>query len=106
MRSPGARSCRSCSSPCCSAWRRCRSARPSRRSSLLDQAGKTLFAIVGIIMRLAPIGAFGAMAFTVGRYGIGSLISLGQLMAGMYVTCLLFVFIVLGAIARAVGFRI
>ena len=56
-------------------------------------------------MRLAPIGAFGAMAFTVGRYGIGSLISLGQLMAGMYVTCLLFVFIVLGSIARAVGFR-
>ena len=74
--------------------------------ALLDQVGKTLFAIVGIVMRLAPIGAFGAMAFTVGRYGIGSLISLGQLMAGMYVTCLLFVFIVLGSIARAVGFRI
>ena len=50
--------------------------------ALLDQAGKTLFAIVGIIMRLAPIGAFGAMAFTVGRYGVGSLLSLGQLMAG------------------------
>ena len=74
--------------------------------ALLDQTGKTLFAIVGIIMRLAPIGAFGAMAFTVGRYGVGSLISLGQLMAGMYITCLLFVFVVLGAIARAVGFRI
>src|SRR5262249_49569936 len=59
--------------------------------ALVDQLGKTLFAIVGIVMRLAPIGAFGAMAFTVGRYGIGSLISLGQLMAGMYVTCLLFV---------------
>jgi aerobic C4-dicarboxylate transport protein len=74
--------------------------------ALLDQTGKTLFAIVGIIMRLAPIGAFGAMAFTVGRYGVHSLISLGQLMAGMYVTCLLFVFVVLGAIARAVGFGI
>jgi aerobic C4-dicarboxylate transport protein len=57
-------------------------------------------------MRLAPIGAFGAMAFTVGRYGVDSLISLGQLMAGMYITCLLFVFVVLGAIARAVGFSI
>jgi aerobic C4-dicarboxylate transport protein len=74
--------------------------------TLLDQTGKTLFAIVGIIMRLAPIGAFGAMAFTVGRYGVGSLLSLGQLMAGMYVTCLLFVFVVLGSIARAVGFSI
>jgi aerobic C4-dicarboxylate transport protein len=74
--------------------------------ALLDQTGKTLFAIVGIIMRLAPIGAFGAMAFTVGRYGVGSLLSLGQLMAGMYVTCLLFVFVVLGGIARAVGFSI
>jgi aerobic C4-dicarboxylate transport protein len=74
--------------------------------ALLDQTGKTLFAIVAIIMRLAPIGAFGAMAFTVGRYGVGSLLSLGQLMAGMYVTCLLFVFVVLGAIARAVGFGI
>jgi aerobic C4-dicarboxylate transport protein len=46
------------------------------------------------------------MAFTVGRYGVGSLLSLGQLMAGMYVTCLLFVFVVLGAIARGVGFGI
>jgi hypothetical protein len=64
--------------------------------ALLDQTGKTLFAIVGIIMRLAPIGAFGAMAFTVGRYGVGSLLSLGQLMAGMYVTCLLFVFGLMG----------
>src|SRR4029077_17486533 len=87
--------------------------------ALLDQAGKTLFAIVGIIMRLAPIGAFGAMAFTVGRYGVGlplfagpprcgvrSVLSPGQLMAGMYVPCLLFVFVVLGSIARAVGFGI
>jgi aerobic C4-dicarboxylate transport protein len=74
--------------------------------ALLDQTGKTLFAIVGIVMRLAPIGAFGAMAFTVGRYGVHSLLSLGQLMAGMYVTCLLFVFVVLGGIARAVGFGI
>src|SRR3977135_2027096 len=74
--------------------------------AVLDQTGRTLFAIVGIVMRLAPIGAFGAMAFTVGRYGVGTLVSLGQLMAGMYVTCLLFVFVVLGGIARATGFSI
>jgi aerobic C4-dicarboxylate transport protein len=72
--------------------------------SVLEQTGKALFAVVGIVMRLAPIGAFGAMAFTVGRYGVGSLLSLGQLMAGMYVTCLLFVFVVLGGIARVIGF--
>jgi aerobic C4-dicarboxylate transport protein len=57
-------------------------------------------------MRLAPIGAFGAMAFTVGRYGIGSLWSLGKLMAAVYLTCGLFVFLVLGAIAAAVGFNL
>jgi aerobic C4-dicarboxylate transport protein len=69
-------------------------------------ASKVLFQIVAIIMRLAPIGAFGAMAFTVGRYGIASLISLGKLMAAVYITCGLFVFIVLGAIATMVGFNL
>ena len=71
--------------------------------NLLDQFSQMLFAIVGLVMRLAPIGAFGAMAFTVGRYGIGSLLSLGQLMAGVYITCLLFIIIVLGGILRIVG---
>jgi aerobic C4-dicarboxylate transport protein len=65
-----------------------------------------LFTVVGIVMRLAPLGAFGAMAFTVGRYGVASLISLGQLMIGVYATCLLFVFVVLGAIASAAGFNL
>jgi aerobic C4-dicarboxylate transport protein len=74
--------------------------------SIIDQLSRALFAIVGIVMRLAPIGAFGAMAFTVGRYGVGSLLSLGQLMAGMYVTCLLFVFVILGGIARVTGFSL
>jgi len=74
--------------------------------AVIDQIGTTLFRVVGIVMRLAPLGAFGAMAFTVGRYGIGTLLSLGQLMAGMYITCLLFVFVVLGGIARAIGFSI
>jgi aerobic C4-dicarboxylate transport protein len=57
-------------------------------------------------MRLAPIGAFGAMAFTIGRYGIGTLLSLGQLMLGVYLTCFVFVFAVLGSIARSCGFSI
>jgi aerobic C4-dicarboxylate transport protein len=74
--------------------------------AIVDQMSRALFAIVGIIMRLAPIGAFGAMAFTVGRYGVGTLVSLGQLMAGMYITCLFFVFVVLGAIARVTGFSL
>jgi aerobic C4-dicarboxylate transport protein len=71
--------------------------------SAIEQLSQVLFAMVGMIMRLAPIGAFGAMAFTVGRYGIGSLLSLGKLMAGVYITCLLFILIVLGVIVRLVG---
>ncbi len=69
-------------------------------------ASKVLFEIVALIMRLAPLGSFGAMAFTVGRYGIGSLLSLGKLMAAVYLTCFLFVFVVLATIARAVGFSL
>lgn len=65
-----------------------------------------LFAIVGVIMRVAPIGAFGAMAFTVGKYGAESLVPLAWLMTAFYATCLLFVFGVLGAIARLAGFSI
>src|SRR5258708_4788338 len=71
--------------------------------AVFDQLSQALFAIVGLIMRLAPIGAFGAMAFTVGRYGIGSLLSLGQLMVGVYITCLLFIILVLGSILRIAG---
>ena len=65
-----------------------------------------LFDIVSLVMRLAPIGAFGSMAFTVGRYGIGTLLSLGKLMAGVYITCLFFVFVVLGTVAAVVGFSL
>jgi len=57
-------------------------------------------------MKLAPIGAFGAMAFTIGKYGVGSLFSLGKLMAVFYITCLLFIFVVLGLIARFHGFSV
>ena len=73
---------------------------------LVEKLSKVLFGIVGLIMKLAPLGAFGAMAFTIGKYGVGTLASLGKLMACFYVTCLLFIFGVLGVIARAHGFRI
>ena len=73
---------------------------------LVEKFSKVLFGIVGIIMKLAPIGAFGAMAFTIGKYGVSTLASLGVLMACFYVTCLLFIFGVLGLVARAHGFRI
>ena len=73
---------------------------------LIDSAAQVMFGIVGIVMRLAPIGAFGAMAFTIGKYGLGTLLSLGSLMASFYITCLIFVFLVLGTIARLCGFSI
>jgi aerobic C4-dicarboxylate transport protein len=72
----------------------------------IEKTSHVLFDIVGIIMKVAPIGAFGAMAFTIGKYGVGSLISLGMLMATFYGTCLIFVFGVLGVIARVHGFSI
>src|SRR5476649_76284 len=59
-----------------------------------------------MIMRLAPIGAFGAMAFTIGKYGLGSLVQLGQLILCFYLTCIVFVVFVLGTIARITGFSI
>ncbi|MEI6653202.1 MAG: dicarboxylate/amino acid:cation symporter [Verrucomicrobiota bacterium] len=73
---------------------------------LIEKTSHVLFGIVGIIMRLAPVGAFGAMAFTIGTYGVGSLLSLGKLMATFYLTCLIFVFLALGLIARLHGFSI
>lgn len=74
--------------------------------NLIEQTSQVFFGIVGIVMKAAPIGAFGAMAFTIGKYGVGTLVSLGELMACFYVTCLLFIFGVLGAVARATGFSI
>jgi aerobic C4-dicarboxylate transport protein len=73
---------------------------------VIEKGSHVLFGMVNYIMKVAPIGAFGAMAFTIGKYGIGSLFSLGKLMGTFYLTCLLFVFIVLGAIARFHGFSI
>ncbi|HBW1238304.1 TPA: dicarboxylate/amino acid:cation symporter [Klebsiella pneumoniae] len=66
-----------------------------------------LFAVLfGFALHLAPIGAFGAMAFTIGKYGVGTLVQLGQLIICFYITCILFVVVVLGSIARATGFSI
>ncbi len=73
---------------------------------VIEKTSHVLFTIVGYIMKVAPIGAFGAMAFTIGKYGIGSLLSLGKLMGTFYLTCLLFVIVVLGLIARYHGFSI
>ncbi|KAA0889121.1 dicarboxylate/amino acid:cation symporter [Oryzomonas rubra] len=73
---------------------------------LVEQISHILFGIVGIIMRLAPLGAFGAMAFTIGKFGVGSLSKLGMLMGSFYLTCIIFIFVVLGTIARVTGFSI
>ncbi|PKQ75131.1 C4-dicarboxylate transporter DctA [Aeromonas sobria] len=73
---------------------------------VIDSFSKVIFGIINMIMRLAPIGAFGAMAFTIGKYGVGSLVQLGQLIACFYITCLFFIFVVLGSIAKASGFSI
>lgn len=72
----------------------------------IERLSAVLFRIIGIIMKVAPIGAFGAMAFTIGKYGLGSLTSLAELMACFYGACLVFVFGVLGAIARLHGFSV
>ncbi|RYF65484.1 MAG: C4-dicarboxylate transporter DctA, partial [Comamonadaceae bacterium] len=73
---------------------------------VIEKGSHVLFTIIGYVMKLAPIGAFGAMAFTIGKYGVDSLFSLGKLMAVFYLTCLLFIFVVLGLIARFHGFSI
>ncbi|MEB0029366.1 dicarboxylate/amino acid:cation symporter [Undibacterium sp. RTI2.1] len=73
---------------------------------MVEKTSHVLFVIVGYIMKAAPIGAFGAMAFTIGKYGVGSLLSLGYLMASFYVTCLIFIFGVLGTVAYFHGFSI
>ncbi|WP_441295827.1 dicarboxylate/amino acid:cation symporter [Roseomonas cutis] len=73
---------------------------------LIDLTANVFFKIVGYVMKLAPLGAFGAMAFTIGRYGVGTLVSLASLMAAFYVTCLIFVLGVLGIVAWLSGFSI
>lgn len=72
----------------------------------IHKVSQVLFGIVETVMKLAPVGAFGAMAFTIGKYGVVSLLPLAKLMGSFYLTCLLFIFIVLGLIARFAGFSI
>lgn len=72
----------------------------------IEAASRMLFSVVAIVMWAAPLGAFGAIAFTVGKFGAGSLVSLGKLLAGFYVTCLIFVFGVLWPVARWCGFSL
>ena len=72
----------------------------------VEQVSHVLFGIVNTVMKLAPLGAFGAMAFTIGKYGVGALVPMAKLMGSFYITCALFIFIVLGSIARYTGFSI
>ncbi len=74
--------------------------------AMLEKISVVFFRIVAMLMRFAPIGAFGAMAFTIGEYGVGSLASLGKLIATFYLTSLFFVLVVLGTMARIAGFSI
>jgi aerobic C4-dicarboxylate transport protein len=73
---------------------------------LIGRFSEAIYGIVAIVMRAAPIGAFGAMAFTVGAYGVGSLVRLGKLLGCFYLTCVLFVLVMLGLVARLHGFSI
>jgi aerobic C4-dicarboxylate transport protein len=74
--------------------------------NLLHDVARAFFGIVSMVTKVAPVAAFGAMAFTIGKYGLGSLLSLGKLMLCVYITCTLFVVVVLGLIARLHGFSI
>ena len=75
-------------------------------TEVIDVGGKMIFGIVQMVMWAAPIGAFGAIAFTIGKFGLGSLASLGKLLGGFYVTCVIFIAVVLGPIAAFAGFSL
>lgn len=73
---------------------------------LIEHAAQALFRVIGFITVFAPLAGFGAMAFTIGKYGLGALQQLGYLLVSVYATCLIFVFLILGLIARCTGFRL
>ncbi|HWT50623.1 MAG TPA: dicarboxylate/amino acid:cation symporter [Caulobacter sp.] len=75
-------------------------------ANVLEDVGKLFFGVIHVVVRLAPLGAFGAMGFTIGKYGVGALMQLGALVATFYITSILFVLLVLGTIAWASGFSI
>lgn len=72
----------------------------------IHQLSAVVFKIVGFVVKLAPIGAFGAMAFTIGKYGTGSLVGLGTLLGSFYLTCIIFIFLILGLITKLCGINI
>ncbi len=74
--------------------------------NFLESLTVPVFRVVHIVMKFAPLGAFGAMAFTIGKFGVGSLLNLAELVATFYITSLLFVLVILGAVARACGFSV
>lgn len=74
--------------------------------SFIDDAAHAVFGVIAIVMKAAPIGAFGAMAYTIGRFGTGAIVNLVGLIATFYITSALFIFLVLGAIAKMAGFSI
>ena len=80
--------------------------RGERLLGALEDVSLAVFKVVAILMRAAPVGAFGAMAFTIGKYGVGTLANLAALVATFYATSLLFVLVVLGIVARLAGFSI
>lgn len=73
---------------------------------LIDDTGKIFFLLIGMVMRFAPIGAFGAMAFTIGKFGFSTVVSLFQFMLCFYATCLFFIFAILGIVSALMGFSI
>lgn len=74
--------------------------------TLIDDLAKIFFILIGMVMRIAPIGAFGAMAFTIGQYGFGTILTLSGFMLDFYLTCVLFVVVGLGTVSRLAGFSI
>jgi len=80
--------------------------RGERITAALEELSTAVFKVVAIVMKAAPIGAFGAMAFTIGKYGVGTLANLAMLVGTFYLTALLFVIVVLGVVARLCGFSI
>ncbi|RDV00599.1 C4-dicarboxylate transporter DctA [Trinickia dinghuensis] len=80
--------------------------RASLLVSIVDQFLHTMFGVIGYVMKFAPVGAFGAIAFTVAKYGLGSLLALGHLMLAFYITCILFVFVALGAVLKLCGINV
>ncbi|MBX4421559.1 cation:dicarboxylase symporter family transporter, partial [Mycobacterium tuberculosis] len=75
-------------------------------TDFIDQISHVFFRIVHVITRVAPIGAFGALAFTIGKYGVGSLINLAWLVGSFYLTAFLFVAVILGVVCRLCGFSV